>query len=101
MAMAGTLAAMRRSGKHKRRNEEERPASGAARLAKSAAALARNKIPAWLDGRHHTTRARWRDGVPGHGGKHTRLDARPRLEGQAPQEGRTTRRSPTVYVTRR
>jgi hypothetical protein len=58
METARTLAATRRSGKHKRRNEEERPASGAARAAKSAAAPARNKIPAWLDGRCQGVRPR-------------------------------------------
>jgi hypothetical protein len=89
------------TGKNERWNEEERSASGAARVAKTAAAPARSDFPAWLDGRHHTACARRSGGVPGHGGELTRLDVRHRLEGQVPQQGRTERCSPTVYATRR
>jgi hypothetical protein len=60
--------------KNERRNEEERPASGAARAAKTTTAPARSDFPAWLHGRHHTVRARWHGGVPGHGGELTSLD---------------------------
>jgi hypothetical protein len=65
------------TGKNERQNEEERPASGAACAAKTAAAPARNDIPAWLDDRHHTARARRRGDISGHGGEHIRLDTRP------------------------
>jgi hypothetical protein len=60
--------------KNKQWNEEERPASGAASTAKMTVAPARSDFPAWLDGRHHTARARQRSGVPGHDGELTRLD---------------------------
>jgi hypothetical protein len=43
-----------------------------ARAVLKEAAPARNDIPAWLDGRHHTARARRCGGIPGHGGEHTR-----------------------------
>jgi hypothetical protein len=60
------------TGKSKRQNEEERPASGAARAAKAASTPARNDIPAWLEGRHHTTCARRHVDVSRNSGEHTR-----------------------------
>jgi hypothetical protein len=86
------------TGKNMRQNEEESPSSGATRAAQTAAAPTRSVFPAWLD---RTARVRRRGSVSGHSGELTRLDVRPRLEGRAPQEGKTMRRSPTVYATRR
>jgi hypothetical protein len=98
MATTETTAATRRSGKtNDRTRKKGRLAGLRARRRRQRHLQETISQPGSMAG----ITQRVRGGVPRHGGEHTRLDARPRLEGRAPQEGRTVRRSPTIYVTRR